>query len=59
MPARSTAQRRLMALAAHHPERVSPKNRCVLSMSLSQLAEYASAPERTLPKRAKKKATRR
>ncbi len=48
MPARSIAQRRLMALAEHHPEMVSAKNRGILKMSHSQLHDFASTKERGL-----------
>ena len=42
MPARSTAQRRLMAIAEHHPEELYAKNRGVLGMTHKQLHEFAS-----------------
>ena len=48
MPARSKAQRRLMAIAEHHPELVKAKNRGVLSMSKSQLSDFASTKEKGL-----------
>ena len=54
MPALSKAQRRLMAIAAHHPEQVSAKNRGVLNLSLDQLAHYARTPEKRLHKHVKK-----
>lgn len=41
MPAKSIAQRQLMAIAEHHPEEVSAKNRGVLKMSHKQLHEFA------------------
>lgn len=41
MPARSVAQRQLMAIAEHHPSEVSAKNREVLKMSHTQLHEFA------------------
>jgi hypothetical protein len=42
MPAKSKAQRQLMALAEHHPSQVSAKNRGVLKMSHQQLHDFAS-----------------
>lgn len=42
MPAESDKQRKLMALAEHHPEQVSKKNKGVLSMSKSQLHDFAA-----------------
>ena len=41
MPAKSTAQRQLMAIAEHHPSEVSAKNKGVLKMSHKQLHEFA------------------
>jgi hypothetical protein len=49
MPARSVAQRRLMAIAEHHPAEVNAKNRGVLSMSKGQLHDFARTSERGLP----------
>lgn len=42
MPAVSDKQRKLMALAEHHPDQVSAKNRGVLSMSQGQLHDFAA-----------------
>lgn len=55
MPAGSMAQRRLMAIAEHHPEELYKRNRGVLSMSKSDLHKYASTKEKGLPKHKKKK----
>ena len=41
-PAVSDAQRKLMAIAEHHPEKVHAKNRGVLKMSKGQLHDYAA-----------------
>ena len=41
MPARSIAQRQLMAIAEHHHSMVKGKNRGVLKMSHSQLHDFA------------------
>jgi hypothetical protein len=49
MPATSKAQRRLMAIAEHAPEKVRAANRGVLAMSKSQLSDFASTPEKGLP----------
>lgn len=42
MPAKSEKQRELMAIAEHHPDQVSAKNKGVLKMSKGQLHDYAS-----------------
>lgn len=42
MPAVSEAQRKLMAIAEHHPGMVSAKNRGVLKMSHRQLHDFAA-----------------
>jgi hypothetical protein len=42
MPAKSEAQRRLMAIAEHHPSQVNKENRGVLSMSHGQLHDFAA-----------------
>jgi hypothetical protein len=55
MPARSKAQRQLMAIAEHNPGAVSKKNRGVLSMSHEQLHDFAATSEKKLPKRVKKR----
>jgi hypothetical protein len=55
MPAKSEKQRRMMAIAEHHPEKLYAKNRGVLEMSKKQLSDFASTPEKGLPE--KKKAT--
>jgi hypothetical protein len=49
MPALSTKQRQLMAIAEHSPSKVSSKNKGVLKMSKSQLHDYASTKESNLP----------
>jgi hypothetical protein len=49
MPAVSQKQRRLMGLALHHPEKVRPENRSVLSMKESDMRDFASTPEKNLP----------
>lgn len=48
MPARSRAQRRLMAIAEHHPEMVRVANRGVLSMTKQQMHDFSSTKEKGL-----------
>lgn len=55
MPAKSKKQRRAMAIAEHHPEKLKKKNRGLLKMTKSQLHDYASTKEKGLPKKVKKK----
>jgi hypothetical protein len=50
MPAKSVAQRRLFAIAEHHPEKLNPVNRGLLKMKKSQLHDFAATPEKGLPK---------
>jgi len=57
MPAKSKKQRRMMAIAEHHPEMLYKKNRGALSMSQSQLHDFAATREKKLP--AKKKMRRK
>ena len=52
MPAVSQAQQRLMAIAEHAPDKVSPQNRGVLQMSHGQLHDFAATPRNSLPKKA-------
>lgn len=60
MPSPSKAQRRLMAIAEHHPEQVKAKNRGVLKMSHKELHDFASTREKGLPEHvAKRKPARR
>jgi hypothetical protein len=42
MPAVSEKQRKLMAIAEHHPEKLYKKNKAVAKMSKQQLHDYAS-----------------
>lgn len=43
MPAKSEAQRRLMAMALHNPEKIKKGNRGVLKMSSKQLHEFTES----------------
>jgi hypothetical protein len=54
MPARSKAQRRAMAIAKHHPEKLHKKNKGLKKMSKKQLGEFASTKEKGLPKKKKR-----
>ena len=56
MPAESKAQRRLAAIALHHPEKL--RNKGMASMSKEKLRHYAETPEKGLPKHVKKKSSR-
>ena len=49
MPAESKAQRRAMAIAEHHPEKLHKRNRTLLTMAREQLHEFVSTPEKGLP----------
>jgi hypothetical protein len=49
MPAKSKKQRKLMAIAEHHPEDLYAKNADVAHMSKKQLHDYASTKEKGLP----------
>ena len=56
MPATSTAQRRLMAIAEHHPDQLYAANRGVLKMSHQQLHDFAAVKEKGMPHYKKLKA---
>lgn len=55
MPAKSKAQRQMMAIAENHPEMLNSENRGVLAMGKEKMHEYASTKEKGLPKRKKAK----
>lgn len=55
MPALSIKQRRVMAIAEHHPEKLKKQNRGLLQMSHRQLHDFASTPERGLPEKKRKR----
>jgi hypothetical protein len=59
MPAPSTAQRRMMAIAEHHPSQLYARNRGVLNMTHQQLHDFASTPEKGLPHYVKPKKKKR
>jgi hypothetical protein len=56
LPALSIKQRRVMAIAEHHPDKLKSKNKGLLKMSHKQLHEFADTKEEGLPyqKRARK-----
>jgi hypothetical protein len=51
MPAKSKAQREVMAIAEHHPEDLYARNAGLKKMSKGQLHDFASTPERGLQMR--------
>lgn len=55
MPAVSEKQRKLMAIAEHHPEQVYSRNRDVLRMNKDQLHDFASTDEKKIPLRKRKR----
>lgn len=55
MPAKTDKQRKLMAIAEHHPSEVSKKNRGVLKMSKGQLHDFASTKAGAMKKAKEKK----
>lgn len=59
MPAVSVKQRRAMAIAKNHPEKLHAANRGLLRMSDEQLDEFASTPEGDLPVRKTARKSRR
>lgn len=54
MPAKSKAQRKMMGIAEHHPEKLYKKNKGVLKMSKGEMHKYASTKEKGLPKKKRK-----
>ena len=50
MPAVSKNQRIAMAIAEHHPEELNEKNKGLADMTHKQLHDFASTPEKGLPK---------
>lgn len=55
MPAVSQKQQKLMAIAEHNPGSLYSKNKGVLSMSHSQLHDFAATKRKKLPVVVKKK----
>lgn len=58
MPAVSKNQRKAMAIAEHSPGKLNADNAGMKNMSIGQLHDFASTPEKGLPaKKAKKRGT--
>ena len=55
MPAKSKKQRKMMAIAEHHPEQLYKRNVGVAKMGKKKLHEFASVKEKGLPLKKKKK----
>jgi len=55
MPAKSKKQRRAMAIAEHHPEKLYKRNRGLKKMSKSDLHDYATTKEKGLPKKKRRR----
>jgi hypothetical protein len=51
MPAKSIKQRRAMAIAEHHPEKLYERNRGLAKMSEEDLHDFATTSERGLPRK--------
>jgi hypothetical protein len=51
MPAKSVAQRKLMAIAEHAPDKLYARNRGVAKMGKKSLHDFAATSEKSLPKR--------
>lgn len=51
MPALSIKQRRAMAIAEHHPDKLKARNRGLLKMTHQQLHDFAATPEKKLPEK--------
>lgn len=54
MAAESKKQRRLTAIAEHHPEKLYARNRGVLKMGKEELHKFASTEEKGLPEKKRK-----
>ena len=59
MPAKSKSMRRMMAIALHAPGKLYKRNRGVLKMSEEDLHKYASTKEEGLPKKKRKRRSKR
>jgi len=49
MPAKSEKQRKMMAIAEHHPEKLYKRNRVILKMNHKQLHDFASKTHHSAP----------
>jgi hypothetical protein len=54
MPAKSKAQRIVMAIAEHNPKKLYKRNKGLLKMTKGQLHDFASTKTKNLPKRVKR-----
>ena len=53
MPAFSKAQRTAIAIAEHHPEKLYARNKGLLGMKKSDMHDFASTSEKSLPQHVK------
>ena len=51
MPAKSVKQRKMMAIAEHHPEKLLKRNRGVSKMGKEKLRDFSKTKEKHLPNR--------
>lgn len=59
MPSQSAAQRRLFAIAEHHPEELHKENKGLAKLSHKTLHDFASTPEKRLPYKLARSARRK
>jgi len=57
MPAKSKKQRRMMAIAEHHPEELYKRNKGVAKMGKKKLHEFTAVKEKGLPLKKKRRTT--
>lgn len=57
MPATSVAQRKLFAIAEHHPEQLHKENKGLASLSKKTLRDFAAVPEKGLPEHVNQRAS--
>lgn len=55
MPSKSVAQEKMMQIAEHAPEKLYARNKGVLSMTHSQIHDFASGSEKDKPQYAPKR----
>ena len=53
MPAKSKKQRKMMAIAEHHPEKLWKKNKGAAKMGKNALHDFAKTKEKGLPEKKK------
>lgn len=46
MPSKTEKQRKMFAIALHHPDQLNKENRGVLKMTEKELHDFASGPKR-------------